>query len=621
VSDQDLRDAAVRVDLTRGLATVAADHQRDPAPEDAGMVRVAADLKLAQVELLAIALAAAVEEDPFVGRVITRAQTPYGASRPTLGLLAHAFADAVTSEQAVMPALITGAAVHTGWLSVLNEGSPLPERALTVPAPLCLAMSGYDEVWPGMTIGVGESARVPLHVTAVAQARQHAQALRAGAARALVLRTSSPAEGRAVALAIGEALDRRPLFVETDQVAGLGPLLLLRRLLPVFCYDLGPGERRQLPELRGYAGPALIVCGHDGSIEGGLGAAASWTLPMPSRLERQALWVSALGTSSDAATLASELSTDYRHSAGRIAYLGRLARHHAALAGHPAPDRDDIVAAAWTGEGGGLDALAQPLRAQIPDQALVASPRLRADLDALLARCRVRERLVEGLGASATARYQPGVRALFTGPSGTGKTLAAGWVATRLGLPLYRVDLASVTSKYIGETEKNLSQLLARAEQAEVILLFDEADSMFGKRTEISDANDRFANAQTNYLLQRIEQYDGIVLLTSNSQARFDEAFARRLDFVVEFPLPGPAERRALWESHLGDTTLTPQELNELSVLVDVNGGQARNAVLAAAVRASSRHESITFEDLRLGTEAELRKLGRQIPIELHRPR
>ena len=114
------------------------------------------------------------------------------------------------------------------------------------------------------------------------------------------------------------------------------------------------------------------------------------------------------------------------------------------------------------------------------------------------------------------------MRALFTGPSGTGKTLAAGWIATRLGLPLYRVDLASVTSKYIGETEKNLSQLLARAEQAEVILLFDEADSIFGKRTDITDSNDRFANAQTNYLLQRIENYDGIVLLTSNSQARFD---------------------------------------------------------------------------------------------------
>ena len=144
------------------------------------------------------------------------------------------------------------------------------------------------------------------------------------------------------------------------------------------------------------------------------------------------------------------------------------------------------------------------------------------------------------------------MRALFTGPSGTGKTLAALWLANRLGLPLYRVDLAAVTSKYIGETEKNLATLLARAEASEVVLLFDEADALFGKRTEIRDSNDRFANAQTNYLLQRIETYDGIVLLTSNSRARFDPAFARRIDMMLELQLPGPAERRDLWRAHLG---------------------------------------------------------------------
>jgi SpoVK/Ycf46/Vps4 family AAA+-type ATPase len=121
----------------------------------------------------------------------------------------------------------------------------------------------------------------------------------------------------------------------------------------------------------------------------------------------------------------------------------------------------------------------------------------------------------------------------------------------------------------MGETEKNLSQLLARAEQVEVILLFDEADSLFGKRTDINDSNDRFANAQTNYLLQRIENYDGIVLLTSNSQSRFDTAFARRIDFVVEFPPPDPEQRRAIWLSHLGDCTNIQQgELNPLAALV-----------------------------------------------------
>jgi SpoVK/Ycf46/Vps4 family AAA+-type ATPase len=239
-------------------------------------------------------------------------------------------------------------------------------------------------------------------------------------------------------------------------------------------------------------------------------------------------------------------------------------------------------------------------------------------MDILLLRCLTRDRLAEGLGASTAARYHPGVRVLFVGPSGTGKTLAAGWLATRLGLPLYRVDLASVTSKYIGETEKNLAQLLARAEQAEVVLLFDEADSLFGKRTDVKEANDRFANAQTNYLLQRIESFDGITLLTSNSRSRFDSAFSRRLDMVIEFALPGPEERRALWQSHLGQGhSLTQKELNQLAATVDFSGGHIRNAVLTAAVLAREHSRSIEYADLLQGILSECRKLGRQMPGDL----
>src|SRR5262249_20757698 len=126
----------------------------------------------------------------------------------------------------------------------------------------------------------------------------------------------------------------------------------------------------------------------------------------------------------------------------------------------------------------------QPVREQLQTGALVMTPALQQDLQALLLRCRARDGLVDGLGVSATARYRPGVRALFVGPSGTGKTLAACWLANALRMPLYRVDLASVSSKYIGETEKNLSKLLARAEHEEIVLLFDECDSTFGKRTD-----------------------------------------------------------------------------------------------------------------------------------------
>jgi SpoVK/Ycf46/Vps4 family AAA+-type ATPase len=226
--------------------------------------------------------------------------------------------------------------------------------------------------------------------------------------------------------------------------------------------------------------------------------------------------------------------------------------------------------------------------------------------------------LSDGLGLATRTRYSPGVRALFHGPSGTGKTLAAGWLATRLGLPLYRVDLAAVSSKYIGETEKNLARLLARAEASEALLLFDEADSLFGKRTDVRDANDRFANAQTNYLLQRLETFDGIVVLTTNSRTRLDTAFARRLDAVVEFPAPPPAERRGLWEAHLGARhDLEPAELSRLAAVCDLTGGQIRNVVLAAAVAAQQDGGRISLAALLDALQAEYRKAGRTLPAGL----
>jgi hypothetical protein len=594
---------------------------RRPLVCDAPLVRLAGELRFSPLEVLVVALAAAVEDDPLVGRMLAHVQAPIGGSRPTLGLVAHTFASVGTTV-AVVPSLLNGMAVTSGVLSVLNDTAPLSERPIAVPAPLCVALAGHDSHWAGVTIGLDEAMRVALPESVISEARRHADALAAEPGRATVLRTGSPAEGRSVACAIADALRKRPAFVDTDKVAGLGPWVLLRGLLPVFCCELAPGDRRRLPPLPGYSGPVVVVCGPDGSIETAHRPATIWRVPVPCKAARRVLWSSALSMRTDQANeLAEQLACEHRHSAGRIAHLGHVARHCAELAGRDAADRRDVLAASWTAEGGGLDALAEALPTLVPDGALVAAPMLRADLEALLLRCRNREDLVEGLGAALRTRYKPGVRALFTGPSGTGKTLAASWVATRLGMPLYRVDLASVTSKYIGETEKNLSQLLARAEQADVILLFDEADSLFGKRTDIRDANDRFANAQTNYLLQRIESYEGIVVLTSNSQARFDQAFARRLDIVIEFPIPGPQERRALWEAHLGaDAPMRPDDLNRLALLLDLSGGHIRNVVLAAAAHARGHNRRVGFEDLLAGLETELRNMGRQVPVQIRRP-
>lgn len=586
---------------------------KQPASEDVPLLQLAAALHLTRIELLTVALAAAVEADAIVGRALARLQAPLGGSRPTLSLLSTALAAVAEPGISAIHQLLNGVAVQSGLLHLMQEGAPLPERSLRVPLHLWAALEGHDGTWTGTTVGLGTIPPVPLPASILAAAQQQAASLH-DASRLLVLRTGSTAEGRSVAAAIAHCLHCRPLFIETDTIPGLTPWLLLRHLLPVFCLDLAPGERKLLPAPPFYQGPMLALCGPDGSPEIVGVDVLNWFIPVPDRTERQILWQQAVNNPD----LASDLAHYHRHGSGRIAQLGRLAHHYSTLHHHAQPTASDVVKAAWTGAGVGLDALAQPLPAPILDDALVVTPTLREELETLLLRCRSRDGLVQDLGASATARYHPGVCALFVGPSGTGKTLAAGWLATRLEMPLYRVDLASVVSKYIGETEKNLAQLLARAEQAEVILLFDEADSLFGKRTEVQQANDRFANAQTNYLLQRIESYDGITLLTSNSRTRFDNAFSRRLDLVIEFPLPRPQERRSLWQSHLGTHhTLSAKDLNQIATTTDLCGGHIRNAVLAAAVFAQAESRPINYNDILQGLTAEYRKLGRQLPITL----
>jgi hypothetical protein len=599
-------------------------YQHAHIPADGPLLDLGQQLQLHGVELLTVSLAAAVETDLMCGRAVAHLQAPIGGSRPTLGLLAAAFGGADSTE--FIEHLATGAAVGSGLLTLLNDNWPLAERAVSVAVPLSLALSGHDTPWPASSLGVDDLLEPPLPASVVAEARRRAHTLLLESRSQLVLRSNSLAESRAAAREIASVLGLRPLFINMESAANvtkaesplraLTPLLLLRKLLPVFCMDLGPGERRHMPDLPYYSGSALALCGPEGSVVTHGESPIFWKIDVPPRHERRDLWRAAIGDHE----LVDRLASDYRHGSGRIAQLGRVVRQHCLLQGRDRPVFADIASASWVGQGSGFETLAQPVPDLIPDEALVAGNHLHDELSRLLLRCRRRESLIEGLGTSALARYRPGVRVLFTGQSGTGKTLAAAWLATRLGLPLYRADLASITSKYIGETEKNLAQLLAHAEEAGVILLFDEADSLFGKRTEVKESNDRFANAQTNYLLQRIETFDGITLLTSNSRSRFDPAFCRRLDMIIEFPLPGPEERRLLWLSHLGSRhNLSPKELNLLAAAADLAGGHIRNAVLTAAVLAQSKGRAIEYTDIYTGLNDEYRKLGRQTPAELQR--
>lgn len=581
-----------------------------PGPEDRALARLASLLSLNVTECMALVLCHAVSTNAYASRAMAWLQGGDRTASPSPGLLASLDARCGRSAVQSLAALLDGEALASGLLQLDGHERALPDARLHMPVPLVLAASGGVGRWPNVSMDTRDLA--PLAPGILAQAEHRARWL--GNTDCLIVRSGHPREARAVCAAMARALGKRPAFIQGEPPRGVLPWLMLHGAIPVLLAELSPGERRALPDFAMGRLPLLVAGGPEGNADLRGQCAPSWSVPIPTDEERAALW---RAQAADPAG-AWQLGAAHRHCGARIEELARAARNEG-----PAPGDSPLTPAAvarvarQTGQGA-LGSLAELLPEDIDEHALVLPAGLRRDLHDLDARCRAREGLADGLGIAARSRYRAGVRALLVGASGTGKTLACAWLATRLGMPLYRVDLASVTSKYIGETEKNLGELFARAESAEVIILFDEADALFGKRTDVKDANDRFANQQTNYLLQRIEAHDGIVFLTSNSRARFDSAFTRRLDVILDFPLPSASERRDLWLAHLGlahDLSVT--DLNRMAASCDLAGGHIRNACLMAAVAARAGRRPVSCDDVLRGIAAEYRKLGRQLPAGL----
>jgi AAA+ superfamily predicted ATPase len=281
------------------------------------------------------------------------------------------------------------------------------------------------------------------------------------------------------------------------------------------------------------------------------------------------------------------------------------------------PTLHDLFAAARVQSGHDLAALAHKIEPiytwgdiVLPDDALL-------QLRELCQRVAQRERVLGDWGFERKLSLGKGVNALFAGPSGTGKTMAAEIIATELGLDLYKIDLSGIVSKYIGETEKNLDTIFTAAESANAILFFDEADALFGKRSEVHDSHDRYANIEISYLLQKMEQYQGIAILATNLRQNMDEAFVRRLAFSIPFPFPDEANRRMIWrqiwpaEAPLaGDV-----DLDFLASQFKLSGGNIKNVALAAAFLAASDGGTVTMAHLFHATRREYQKLGKTLSV------
>jgi hypothetical protein len=260
-----------------------------------------------------------------------------------------------------------------------------------------------------------------------------------------------------------------------------------------------------------------------------------------------------------------------------------------------------------------LDVLAQRIEAKATWEQIVLPPAEMALLRQIADQVPQRTTVYEDWGFGRQMNRGLGISTLFAGDSGTGKTMAAEIVANHLRLDLYRIDLSAVVSKYIGETEKNLRRLFDAAEEGGAILFFDEADALFGKRSEVKDSHDRYANIEVNYLLQRMESYQGLAIMATNARKALDGAFVRRLRFIVSFPFPGIADRRLMWEKALPpETPVGPLDVDRLSRL-NLTGGSISNVALNAAFLSARSGGPVTMESVLEAARAEFRKLEKPV--------
>lgn len=430
-----------------------------------------------------------------------------------------------------------------------------------------------------------------------------------------------PASGRRTLLrAAARELGRGVLHLG-DPVAGdpglrvAGALATVMHALPVMTLEPGPGEAAQLPRLAAYTGPVGVRLPAHGRLMSD-GAAAALRLGVPTAACRARHWAAALGSHAPADL--DVLADNHRITGGTIRRIARAAMAEASVDGREKVTATDIIAAGHTVRAELFGTLAEPVLVAGGWNDLVVNPQTRQELLLLERRCRHRERLSDALPAALGNGSGPGVRALFSGPSGTGKTLSARLLAAALGKDLYRLDLSSVINKYLGETEKNLGHVLDRAEVLDVVLLIDEGDSLLAKRTHVRTSNDRYANLETNYLLQRLESFEGIVVVTTNSEEHIDDAFGRRLDVVVHFPVPGPAERLGIWEIHLPAAHGVDQDfLREAATRCPLTGGQVRAAVLHASLLALDDGGLITTQHVTTAVQREFRKTGAVCPLRI----
>lgn len=344
------------------------------------------------------------------------------------------------------------------------------------------------------------------------------------------------------------------------------------------------------------------------------------SLPPLTTLQRQDLWQRALPHLDQNTVI--DVATRFRFSPHQIFSAAQLAKQ-VSHGDYPRDlSIDDVFHACKLQTTQALSTLARPCQPSVQCPEIILPLSCQQQLDELLHHVQYATTVYEHWGFARQLTRGKGLSALFSGTPGTGKTLAAEVVAARLKLTLYKIDLSSIVSKYIGETEKNLEQLFLEAEAHQGILFFDEADALFGKRSEVQNAHDRYANRETSYLLQKIEDYPGIVILATNFKHNIDEAFVRRLQFCIDFPFPTAEERLQIWQDIWPKETPLSTDINFSTLAtLEIAGGHIKNIALAAAFKAAStpstpKGAQVTLTHIKAAAQGEFKKIGKIIHPE-----
>ena len=564
------------------------------------------------VDMLMIALAA--DLDPRFERFFGYLNDDVSRRRPSVSLALDLCGVPLASARD-RGRFVHGPLVTSGLLVLDDRDRPLPSRALRVPDRVVSHLLGDDSLDPALAGLVSHPAEIEW-----GDASALVAALRRGI-RSLYVREEATGSGAVVAGRAIAELGRGAVHLDLDRLSadhGVDEAKLVVREVRLRGHGLiaGPVARDADPDvltaLDASPMPTIYV-GADTWDPG-------WTRDLPAVIEipastvdeRVRLWRHSLGASADPIDVETA-TAPYRLRPEQVVRAAQTARTQASVSADGHVTAAHLSAGARAENGSTLDRLARRIAPTVGWDDLVLPPMTAEALSEVAVRARFRERVLGDWGMRPGGGRGHGVVALFAGDSGTGKTMSAEVIAGELGLDLYVIDLSTLVDKYIGETEKNLERVFQAASGTNGVLLFDEADAVFGKRSEVRDAHDRYANVESAYLLQRIERFDGLALLSTNLRANIDEAFTRRLDLIIDFPMPDAGLRAELWDRCLGSAVARADDLDLsfLGTAFELSGGSIRSAAVTAGYFAAAGDGVVTMRHLVAAVEREYRKLGR----------